>query len=321
MHIFEFTGVNFWLQEFLTNAIARVAVPFFALSSGIFFFLRYVGLSSYFRNIKKRISTLLIPYLIATSVIFIFYYVHFVFYKGNLYEITVQALLSDIFLRPISVQFWFLRDLMTLIVFSPFIYWLVTKTSNIYIILLAACWVADFTIFPLVYLRPLIATETLFFFSLGCFFVTQASKRWEKFFAEAIGQITIIQISILFIMIIVRIYIDPEISVGFGESRYNSLWSLLLQKTIILFGIYILIVTSFQISNPKILHLSNFTFFVYLYHLLPLSLVVGKIGYSILDERYAFYINFPLATFMSFNLAYLLNKYLTTCYRILTGSR
>ena len=36
---------NFYLQEYITNGIARIAVPFFALSAGIFFFINYQGLN------------------------------------------------------------------------------------------------------------------------------------------------------------------------------------------------------------------------------------------------------------------------------------
>ncbi len=62
---------NYYFQQFLTNGIARVAVPFFAFASG--FFLLAKMRESYVGVIKSRINSIILPYFFCLTIIFIFH--------------------------------------------------------------------------------------------------------------------------------------------------------------------------------------------------------------------------------------------------------
>lgn len=57
-------GYNFFIQEFISQGITRIAVPLFFAISGYLFFLNLSGTWSEFKEkYRKRIKTLLLPYL------------------------------------------------------------------------------------------------------------------------------------------------------------------------------------------------------------------------------------------------------------------
>lgn len=94
-----------WMIQFLLSEnIARIAVPIFFFISGYFIAQNYDGsLEAYKYKIKKRIYSLLIPYLTFCFLWFIPYWI----------EDNTLSLLSA-FIHPIPYQFWFIQHLMIL---------------------------------------------------------------------------------------------------------------------------------------------------------------------------------------------------------------
>ena len=76
---------SFFVQVFFSSGITSVAVPLFFTISGYFLFL---GKSQSFENyqllLKKRFSSLMIPYLVWTLSWFIFFYLKAILFTGNL---------------------------------------------------------------------------------------------------------------------------------------------------------------------------------------------------------------------------------------------
>lgn len=308
---------NFLIQEFITNGIARIAVPFFALSAGFFFFLKYKNIQDYKSNIRKRYSSLVIPYLIACSFIFVIDYIHFGILKELPYTLTLQSIADDIILHPLSVQFWFLRDLIILCILSPLLFLLIKHLSTLFVFILLILWSTNTQITPLLSGRELITIETLTFFSIGAYISIKKIK------INSITNSTIIPIIIsglLFVVLIaIRIYIDPTTSFKNLGSTIGV--SIILYKVTILVGLYWLLITSSHLLNEKLIYLSSFTYFAFLYHLLPLSKVITKSASLIMDDEYQFYITFPLATLLAFSLAIFVNRYFDHLYKITTGNR
>ena len=57
-------GYNFFIQEFISQGLARIAVPLFFTISGYLFFLNLNGtLNEFKEKYRTRTKTLLIPYL------------------------------------------------------------------------------------------------------------------------------------------------------------------------------------------------------------------------------------------------------------------
>lgn len=67
---------------------------------------------------------------------------------------------------PINIPFWFIRDLIVLVVFSPLIWWLIRKNGVVFIIFLGLVWF--FTVGENIGF-PELSHQSLFFFPLGAF--------------------------------------------------------------------------------------------------------------------------------------------------------
>jgi surface polysaccharide O-acyltransferase-like enzyme len=125
---------NYFLQQFLANGVGRAAVPLFALAAG-FFFLNYSGTASYVRNLKKRIRTLFVPYFVVSTAMAVGFLVVRALVRGN-YNVRPLDTIAEIVLRPRSAQFWFLRDLMVLVLISPAIHFLVRTLREFWVVVL-----------------------------------------------------------------------------------------------------------------------------------------------------------------------------------------
>lgn len=141
IHMFYAEGIDMRhlaaVQNFIGNGLCRIAVPLFFTISGYLFFLKINdGITTIFHKMRKRVKTLLIPYILANSFTFVFYailnlialkipaidrVVNFKVFDtigSNIAEILEFIYVSP----PIAFQLWFVRDLMLIVLFSPLIY-------------------------------------------------------------------------------------------------------------------------------------------------------------------------------------------------------
>ena len=146
-----------FVRFFISHGVARVAVPLFFLVSGYLFFLGQWSWSKYAGKLKRRVNTLLIPFLfwnLATWAIYTagrripqtrMYFgggvwppagqVSFLGYIGALFGISARY--------PIDYQFWFIRDLIALVVLAPVIYFLLRgKWLLPFLLILFGLWFA-----------------------------------------------------------------------------------------------------------------------------------------------------------------------------------
>lgn len=126
------------LMRWISLIFARTAVPFFFLISGYFFFygIEKFDLACYMGKLKRRVKSLLIPY-IAWNTIFLFLYA----VKGN--EVGYRDFWDGNGGSPICYPFWFIRDLMIVCVSSPIIYFIVKKLKYIAILFIIAWMVIE----------------------------------------------------------------------------------------------------------------------------------------------------------------------------------
>lgn len=174
-----------------SQVIGRVSVPLFFFMSGYLFFNKIVSFDTYtyLSKLKKRVKSLLIPYLFWCTAFMAIYLLltQFPFLSkiinGNLTqsEHTLNADLIEklIIGRPTSVglympltyQFWFIRDLICCVIISPIIYFIVKKIKWAGIILLGVAWMTNFNL-PIIGFRGF-STDALFFFCCGAWFSTR----------------------------------------------------------------------------------------------------------------------------------------------------
>lgn len=140
----------------LGGSITSVAVPLFYAISGFLFFNGIQQVEQCWPKIKKRVSTLLVPYVI-WNIIFVLWYVVLAYTPG-VSAFVNSDMLSDLslshpidtfnylFIKPAGFQMWFLRDLILFVICSPLLYLLIkyTKWFAFIIVLCATGWMTRF---------------------------------------------------------------------------------------------------------------------------------------------------------------------------------
>lgn len=164
------------LQFFISNALVRFAVPMYFAFSGYLFFVNFsFSWKGYLSKILKRLKTLVVPFLIWTSLAGGFLYI---VYKlagleryGIVYEKISIALENGVWVwlfNSPAFQLWYLTDLFKLVLVSPLIYFLVKKCKLIPVVVFGILWVLEWSFF--------INYEGLFFFTLGAYLAV--NKLW-----------------------------------------------------------------------------------------------------------------------------------------------
>lgn len=115
-----------------TNGISGVAVPLFYFISGVLFFKSVNCIKDCISGIRKRIRSLLVPYMI-WNIIFIGWYLFMSVIPGIARFVNSDmvshfsledpiASLDYLLLEPAGFHLWFLRDLILYVLLSPLIY-------------------------------------------------------------------------------------------------------------------------------------------------------------------------------------------------------
>ncbi|WP_283150420.1 acyltransferase family protein [Silvimonas soli] len=144
---------SWMVREFFSQELCRVAVPGFFLISGYLFFWNFHGtLAEYGSRLKKRVPTLLIPYLLWNLLVIGLYAAlqslpaASSFVSGQNVPVSQFGALDwlDQFVGwrryPAAYQFWFIRDLMVLVLLALPAYWLLRAASHVVMVLMLAAW-------------------------------------------------------------------------------------------------------------------------------------------------------------------------------------
>lgn len=139
-----------WIEHFFSQCLPAVAVPLFMTISGFLFFTKCKnGNYSFFSHqLKKRVKTLVIPYVLWNAIVIIFFFCLHRFVPSlinsefeNVSSFSFPQLLNCFWRGsggfPIAYQFWFIRDLIIISLFTPFIYYFAkrgTWTLIVYLI-------------------------------------------------------------------------------------------------------------------------------------------------------------------------------------------
>jgi len=314
----DYFNWNYLIQEFIVNGIARVSVPSFSFISGYYLFLSLGRSETYFKMIKKRSKTILIPYLACSMIIFLLSaLIDWVFNTEIIHEINLISIIRNIIIKPISIQFWFLRDLIILLIISPLILIKNKKVSFVAGMIFAVLWLFEIQPFPKVSGWYLINIEVLFFFWIGGYISQYKYLLINLFNLKKIYKVLIILLWVL--LIFIRIYIEPGFYIWYNENTEIPI--VLIYKFAILTGVISLFIICSQFKKAMfIIYLSGYTFFAYVFHFQPLFLFTG-ITPQFIELQYNFYINFPIAVAIVFSLAYLISKFFPKLYSLITGGR
>lgn len=294
------------------------AVPIFYAISGFLFFYGASRLSDIFKKIKKRFRTLFIPFLIAA----IYYPLFFVIMeltplknyidRGSYIDFCKTKPIIEIINMffygssdgyPWAYHLWFMRDLITIVLLTPILYY-IRKWMKYYSIILP---ILLFLAFP--HIRFL---DALIWFLFGSLLLDKLRQ---------IPTIGVWTISLLYLSVVIF-----RILTGDNPTQIVKIVEIAL-GIISVWCIYDKIIPrSFNLPSHKWLHIAcQFTFFIYLYHeplfhiiVKSLVLALGKnaIGYTIA-------ILVPPLIFTPFGIAigYYIRRLAPNLYGILVGGR
>lgn len=108
------------IQGLLSHNMLHVAIPIFFLNASFFLFAGLQGVSPLYERMRRRIYSLLVPYL-AWSAFWLILVLGLNHLAGFQLVEFDGPVLRHLFVDPLPGQLWFLRDLLMLVVFSPLV--------------------------------------------------------------------------------------------------------------------------------------------------------------------------------------------------------
>jgi hypothetical protein len=239
----------------ISNVIARIAVPLFFVCSGFLFFFKTeeFSLHTYLSKLKKRVKTLLIPYLIWNTLFIVAFNIisgGFVIGEGFGWKNWLRVFGGNCFHHPSNYPLWFIGDLMWVILFTPIIYWLTKRLRVFFPLILGVLWLINSNICW--------KTEAFFFFCLGAFFSIN-----KKCFTDLVKSHTLI-LGLIYLLFVIATFCAKD----------YAFWIYLRRLSVVIgMGFVVSLVAKF-IANGKWKEnkfLTTSSFFLYLHHaiLLP----------------------------------------------------
>ncbi len=163
IHTYYTEGENYatllFIENLIGGSIARIAVPLFYLISGYLLFLRLDSLAVCIKKIKKRMRTLLVPYLLTNTLALGFYlFLDFLsrlipifggamnFHVLTWFDAGFGQVFYNTYWGPIAYQLWFVRDMLIFIWLLPIIQYVlryIMSSSMATIIGLVALWMVQ----------------------------------------------------------------------------------------------------------------------------------------------------------------------------------
>ena len=181
------------ITYYISNIICSIAVPaFFVISGYLFFFKGCFSMDEYKHKILKRAKTMLFPYIVWNSIVLLCYYA----IQSLAPDMTSgnQKLIADYSMKdflsafwdgnkgvPICYQFWFLRDLMVVIVLSPFVFKIIFVLKDLFLPVIISLWfILDYALCKGLFAD--LRIEAFFFFSIGAYIAIENAvpKRLER---------------------------------------------------------------------------------------------------------------------------------------------
>ena len=177
----------FWFTSILSGFFRGQSVPiYFFISGYLFFFNGKFSMVEYYRKLRRRIKSLLVPYIIWNTlsiillvIVLLSPFVSMMKY-GEEVNLSIGNILSCFWIydggfagvniptssAPINMPLWYIRDLIVMVLLSPAIYWLLKKIGIIFLLLMCIVWIY----FSIETVKVYVPRDALFFFSFGAYF-------------------------------------------------------------------------------------------------------------------------------------------------------
>lgn len=267
--------LNIFIQNFISNGIARVSVPFFFLISGFFFFKSF-SYSVYLIKLKGRVRTLLIPcFFWGALVVLLYYFMQLLPFAENYFTkalIRERSLLDIVivaWVEPLNYPLWFLRDLFLLILVSPVIYFFITWLKGFFFIIPVLLWLLGMydTSTELTWFK----SEPFLFFFLGVLLAKNISILYKIISDKAFYILLVVYLIILFF----KTWLISQ-----SGSYQHDTSVIVLSQLLKLFGIVVIWFWFDRVALYKFKALLSFTFLIFVFHE-PMLTIFSKGGYAV----------------------------------------
>lgn len=351
LHASGLTGlaVYDYIRLFFSVVIARSAVPIFFIISGYLLFLKVEEYNKivYISKLLKRWHSLVIPYL-SWIILFILWtlmfkvggillhskpwtgileyfqensYLHMLWDSSVWGERITWLGMETHNSGPVLLPFWYMRDLIMMVVISPIIYWLIKEAKIIFLILLLAIYVFDIRVS---WMSGTFACASLFF-SLGAYFAikkqdfTDVLWKWKKIICP-----------VAVVLMVSQTYTGSAMGDEFSKMIHP--WLVIFQSfTLILLASALCKYPKFYNINKK---LTRTSFFIYALHPFILGYVISafnKMAFfadkvtPVSDSWYVMSFNYLISPFccvlLCIAIYWLLQMYIPSFLGIIVGER
>ena len=318
-----YANYNIFLQHLISGGLARFALMFFFVSSGYLFFRNFTpDIETYLKKLKTRLRSVALPYLIWSffGLVFIVLLETLVF-KNRIFthrpitDYTLQEYLHKWIVDPVQHPLWFLRELLKYILISPLLYFLVEKGKWFFFSLLFLFWFINYDL-------VLFSNKGIFFFSLGAMIAIHQLrlpanfKRWTPVLILLWISASSIRTHMIYFTSNEDLQLYILVATRLAEfSGILALW----------FG-YDLLDKTFKVGlNKKLLEISSFSFFIYVFHDPALSVVRNVLlkitGISNFSTLVIFFASPFVTIVIGILIAISLKSYFNPFYKVITGNR
>jgi hypothetical protein len=158
------------ITAILDNCVGIAISVFFVVSGYYFFYGSSFDRKCYWRKIKGRISTLLVPYVFWNfSTSFVFFLVYLTYSDLGKFSKDILFRCFAVNSVPPNGPLWFVRDLIIFALFSPVIYWIIRNLKLGFVSMSGVIWIIGQVAFPNQYFWHQ-NLQAVFFFFTGAFF-------------------------------------------------------------------------------------------------------------------------------------------------------
>ena len=298
--------------------LARVAVPLFFMFSGFLFFFKQEQFTqhSYKDKLLKRLRTLLIPYLFWNLEMSLVTFLQgtangnrfgVLDFLNAFWEYNIPPVMDGegIASYPVSIQFWYIRDLMVTCLLSPILYLLIKRLYWYFIVLLGVLWITNCW-----FLITGLNITALFFFSLGAYCAI-----YKINFARFLKPYTI-PLGLVYLLFIIMLLVlkDPY-------------WNPLRRMGILIGMALTISVVAKYVTNcnwKMNRFLSDSSFFIFAYHVIALRIIGCIVSVSLSSDILCSILYFAKTTFIvlvGLLLFYCLKKWMPRFTALITGGR
>lgn len=299
----------------IENGMGQFAVPLFFFVSGFLFFRTANTLYDVKRKLKKRVYTLLVPYLLWNL---IYYFIRLLFTPGS--GMSMLTLMDAAFNYTYNPAFWFMYQLILLNILSPVFFYILKEKKYIslfyIVIMLFIVFEKDI---------PYVNEDAIIYYFSGAIF----SKLYNTSKVKFISRKYVLYLIIISIgAYLINRYLYKLIFVNYN---FRTIFTLSIVIVRLLVSLTIFYMIDLFFNYEKTYEFMNHTFFLYAIHYIIVKAMIIVMRFvsirflpaDLLEaiEILTFVMSPFVAIFINYHLTRFLNRRYRKAYILLSGDR